>query len=123
MEVGACHDGFFDLLATDTAEAGCDMGDSGPVDEVSTFSSRTDDLHNGGILPVIYPRDYPATWRASVHSIGQRSQIYNTLLEELPKGYGDTVNYEHWISSSDGWSIGKDHTDFRGHAVSMRPGS
>ena len=38
------------------------MGDSGPVHEVGTFSSRTDDLRLGEILPVIHLRDSQATW-------------------------------------------------------------
>ena len=42
------------------------MGDSGPAHEVSTFSSRADDLHIGEILPVVYPRDRPATWSTSI---------------------------------------------------------
>ena len=46
-----------------------------------------------------------------------------TLLEEFPKGYGDTVNDEYYVSSVDRWSIEEDHTDFRGHAISMHPGS
>ena len=76
------------------------MGDSGPADEVSTFSSHADDLHTVGILSVVYPRDYQATWSASVHSVGWRSHIYDTLLEELLEGHGDTVDYEHCISSA-----------------------
>ena len=70
MEVGARHDGFCDPLATDTAETCCDMGNSGPTHEVSTFSSRTDDLHIGEILPVVYLRDRPATWSTIIHSVG-----------------------------------------------------
>ena len=99
------------------------MGDSGPAHEVATFSSRADDLHTGGILLVIYPRDCPATWSSSVHSVRLRSQIYNTLLEELPEGHRDTVDYEHCISSADKWSVRDNHIDFRGHAASMCPGS
>ena len=38
------------------------MGDSGPHDEVSTYSSHADDLHTRGILPVVYPRDCSAIW-------------------------------------------------------------
>ena len=98
------------------------MGDSGPAHEVNTFSSRADDLHIGRIMSVIYPRDCPATWSSNVHSVEQGSQIYNTLLEKLPKGYGDAGDYEHCISSVDKWPVGEEHTDFRGHAVSMRPG-
>ena len=52
MEVGARHDGFCNLLATDTTRTVCGMGDSGPTHEVDTFSSRTDDLHIGEIFPV-----------------------------------------------------------------------
>ena len=48
----------------------CGMGDSGPAHEVSTFSSRADDLHIGEILPVVYPRDSPATWSTSIHRVG-----------------------------------------------------
>ena len=46
------------------------MGDSRPAHEVGTFSNHADDLHTGGILLVVYPRDYPATWSANVHSVG-----------------------------------------------------
>ena len=46
------------------------MGDCGPVDEVGIFSSHADDLHTGEILPVVYPRACPATWNASIHSVG-----------------------------------------------------
>ena len=99
------------------------MGDSGSAHLVSTFSGSADDLHTGGILPVVYWRDCPATWHTSVHSIGQGSQVYGTLLEEFPKGYGDTVDDEHCISSADRWSIREDHAGFRGHAASMCFGS
>ena len=68
--MGARHDGFCDPLATDTAGTGCGMGDSGPVHEVGTFSSRADDLHIGEILPVVYPRDRPTTWSTSIHRVG-----------------------------------------------------
>ena len=64
------------------------MGDSRPAHEVDTFSSRADDLYIEGVLPVLYPRDRPATWSASIHSVGQRPEIYNVLLEELPKAMG-----------------------------------
>ena len=35
----------------------------------------------------------------------------------------DTTFNEYRFSSSDGWSIRADYSDFKGHAVSMRPGS
>ena len=69
MEVGARHDGFCDPLATDTVEACRGMSDNGPAHEVGTFSSPTDDLHTGRILPIIYPRDRPTTWSASIHCV------------------------------------------------------
>ena len=56
------------------------LGDSGPAHEVNTFPSRANDLHTGGILPIVYPRDRPATWSASIHSVGQRPEVYNALL-------------------------------------------
>ena len=30
-------------------------------------------------------------------------------MEKLPKGYGDTVDNEHGVSSADKWSVGEDH--------------
>ena len=82
-----------------------------------------DDLHTGGILPVVYSRDCLATWSASVHSIGQRSQVYDTLLEEFLEGHGDTVEDEYCVSSANRWLIEEDHTGFREHATSMCPRS
>ena len=99
------------------------MGDSGPAHEVGTFPSCADDLHTGGILPVTYSRYCPATWSASVHSVGQRPEVYNALLEEFPKGYRDTADHEYNFPPTDRWSVGEDHTGVRGHAASMRPGS
>ena len=68
-------------------------------------------------------RDCPATWRTNVHSIKQGSQVYDTLLEEFLKGHGDTVDDEHYVSSTDRWLVGEDHKNFRGYAVSMGLGS
>ena len=70
MEVGARHDGLCDPLATDTTETGRSLGDSRLAHKVGTFSSLADDLHTGGILPVVYPRDRSITWSASIHSVG-----------------------------------------------------
>ena len=61
MEVGARHDGFCDPPATDTVETRRGVGDSGPTHEVGTFSSRADDLHTRGIMPVVSPRYCPTT--------------------------------------------------------------
>ena len=49
---------------------GCGMGDSGLTHEVDTFSSHADDLHIGGIFPVIHSRDIPTTWGTSIHNVG-----------------------------------------------------
>ena len=68
--MGAHHDGLCDPLATDAAVARRDMGDYGLAHEVSTFSSRVDDLLIGEILPVVHSRDSPATWSTSIHSVG-----------------------------------------------------
>ena len=59
------------------------------------------------------------------HSLSYRTKIpdYGTLLEEFPEGHGDTTDDEQGVSSIDRWSVGRDHTDFRGHAASMRLGS
>ena len=76
------------------------MGDSRSAHEVGALSSRADDLHTGGILPVVHPRDRPATWSASIHSVGQRTKVYNLLLEEFPKGYGDTADHEYNLIST-----------------------
>ena len=45
------------------------------------------------------------------------------LLEEFPKGYGHTTDYEYSVLPSDRWSVLEDYTGIRGHATSMRPGS
>ena len=74
-------------------------------------------------MPVVYSRNCPAIWSVSLYCIGQGPHNYGTLLEEFPKGHGDTVDDEHYVSSADRWSIEDDHTNFRGHVASMRPGS
>ena len=71
-------------------------------------------------MPIVSSRDCPVTWSVSLYRIEQGSQVYNTLLEEFPKGYGDIIDDEHCVSSIDRWSIEEDHTSFRGHAMSMR---
>ena len=97
------------------------MGDNGPTHQVDAFSSSADDLHTRGILQVIHTTDCSVTWSTNVHSIGQGSQIHNTLLEEFPEGHGDTVDDEYCVSSTDKWSVGEDHKGFIGHAASMYP--
>ena len=58
-----------------------------------------------------------------LYRIEQGSKIYDTILEGFPKVHGDTIDDEHYISSSDRWSVGEGHTGFRGHDASMRPES
>ena len=99
------------------------MGDSRLAHEVSTFSSCADDLHTGGILPVVHKRNRPTTWSASIHSVGQRPEVYGALLEELPKGYGDKVGQEYNLPPIDRRLVGEDHTSVRGYPASMGPGS
>ena len=123
MEVGAYHDGFCDPLATDIAGTRCGMGDSGPAHEVGSFSSRTDDLHIGEILPIVHSRDSSATWSTSIHSVGQRPEVYGALLEEFSKGHGHTADHEYNFLPIDRFSVREDHIGIRGHATSMRPGS
>ena len=74
-------------------------------------------------MSIVSSRDCPITWSDSLYRIGQGSQVYDTLLEEFPKGHGDTVDDEHCVSSSYRWLVREDHTNFRGHPTSMRPGS
>ena len=77
------------------------MGDSGLAHKVGTFFSYTDDLHTRGILSVVYQRDRPATWSASIHSVGQKPKVYSAHLEEFPKGYGDTADHEYNFPPTD----------------------
>ena len=98
------------------------MGDSRPAHEVGTFYILADDLHIGEILPVVYPRDRPATWSTSIPSVGLRPKVYSALLEEFPKGYGHKADQEYIFPPIDRWSVREDYTSVRGHAASMRPG-
>ena len=102
MEVGTCHDGLCDSLTTDSTEARCSMGDSGLTHYVETFSSGAVDLHNRGILHAVYTRDSLATLSASLYHVGQRFQVYDSLLEEFPKSHGYAIDDEHCISSTYG---------------------
>ena len=68
-------------------------------------------------------RDCTVAWSVSLHSIRSGSHVYGSLLEEFLEIHGDTVDDEHCFSSTDRWSVEEDHTSFRGHAASMRPGS
>ena len=64
--------------------------------------------------------DFLVTWSTIIYSIELGSQVYGSFLEEFPESHGDTVDNEHYFSSSDERSVGKDHLDFRGHATGMR---
>ena len=97
------------------------MGDSGSAYQVDTLFGNTDDLHAGGILQVVYTRDCPVTWSASLYSIRLGSQVYGSFLREFQASHGNTVDDEHYSSSSNGQSVREDHPDFRGHATGMRP--
>ena len=99
------------------------MGDSGPTHQANAFFGCAFDLHTGGILQAVYMRESPVTWSVSLYCIGQRSQVYGSLLEELLEGHGYAVNDEHCVSSTDRWSVREDYTGFRGHATSMCLGS
>ena len=99
------------------------MGYSRLTRQVGPFSGSADDLHIGGILQVLYTGDNMVAWSASLHSIGSGSSVYGSVLEEFPKGHGDTVVDEYCFSSLDEWSIRVNYLDFRGHAASMLPGS
>ena len=99
------------------------MSDSGSTHEIGTFSSSTDDLHIREIMPVVYPRDCSDAWSTSIHSVGQRPEVYDALLEEFPKGYGHTADHKYNFPPTNRWSVRENHTGVRGHAVSMRPGS
>ena len=98
------------------------MGDSRLAHEVGTFPSCADDLHFGGILPIVYSRDRPTTWSTSIHSVGKRPEVYGAFLQMLPKGYGHTADHEYSLPPTDRWSVTEDHIGVRGHAASMRPG-
>ena len=74
-------------------------------------------------MQVVYTRDSTVAWSSSLHSIGSGSSVYGSVLKEFPKGHGDTAFDEYRFSSSDGWSIRADYSDFRGHAASMRLGT
>ena len=81
------------------------MGDSGPTHEFGTFSSHADDLHIGEILLVVHSRNSPTTWSTSIHHVGLGPEVYSSLLEEFPKGYGHTTDHEYSFPPTDGWSV------------------
>ena len=80
-----------------------------------------DDLHSGGIFPVVHTGDCPITWSTSIYSIGLGFKVYDSYLEEFPESHGDTIDDEHCFPSPNRQLIGKDHPDFRGHGTGMRP--
>ena len=80
-----------------------------------------DDLHARGILQVVYTRDCPVTWSASLYGIGPGSQVYGSFLGEFLVSHRNTVDDEHCFSSLEGQLVRDDHPYFRGHATGMRP--
>ena len=74
-------------------------------------------------MQVVHTRDRSITWSTSVYCIRPGSQVYGSLLDEFPESHEDRFDDEHCFSIIDRWSVEEDHTDFRGHAASMRPGS
>ena len=99
------------------------MGDRGLAHKVNTLSSHIDDLHSGEILQIIYMRDYPVAWSASLYSIGLRFQVYGSFLGQFPESHGDTIDDEHHFSSLDRRSVKEDNPNVKGHATGMPPRS
>ena len=57
-------------------------------------------------------------------SLSYRTGIpdYDTLLEEFLEGHGDAVDDEHcFFFPTNRWLVEDDHTEFKGHAASIRP--
>ena len=59
-------------------------------------------------------------WSAGLHNIESGSSVYGLVLEEFSEGHGNTSVDEYHFSSSYGWSIRVDYSNFRGHVASMR---
>ena len=87
------------------------------------ISSHVVDLHTRGILLIVYSRYRPPTWSVGIHSVGQRPEVYGALLEEFPKGFGDTTYHEYSLSHAYRWSVKEEYTGVRGYVANMRPGS
>ena len=68
-------------------------------------------------------RDRLVTWSANLYRIRPGSQVYGSLLEEFPESHWNTVDDEHWFSSTNKRPVGDDHTGFGGHAAGMCPRS
>ena len=68
--------------------------------KVDTFFGCADNLHTRGILQVVHTRDCTVAWSANLHSIGSKSQVYSSVLEELLESYGDIVEDEYYFSST-----------------------
>ena len=60
---------------------------------------------SGGNLQVVCTGDCLVTWSANIYSIGLRSQVYDSFMEEFPMSHEDIVDDEHNFSSpTDGQS-------------------
>ena len=97
------------------------MGYFGPTHQVSTFPGSTDDLHTREVRWVVYMGNCAVIWSVSLYHIGSGSPVHGLVLEEFPKGHGDTDEDEHSVSSVNGRTVKDDYPGFGGHAVSMRP--
>ena len=71
-------------------------------------------------MKVVHTGDCPVAWGTSIYSIGLRSQVYDSFLEEFSTSHGDTVDDEHCFSSPDRRPVREDYPDFRGHVMGMR---
>ena len=60
------------------------------------------------------------TWSVSIYCIELGSQVYDPLLEEFLESHRDAVDDVHRFSSLNRRLVREDHSDFRGHASSMR---
>ena len=64
------------------------MGESGLTHEVGTFSSRTDDLHIGEIMPVVHSRGSLTTWSTSIHSVDRDPRFMTHFWKGFQKAMG-----------------------------------
>ena len=68
------------------------MSYSGPTHQVGTFSGRTDDLHTGGILQVVYTGNSTVAWSSSLHNIGSDPRFTAQFLKSFQKAMGTQLS-------------------------------
>ena len=71
----------------------------------------------------LYIREIVRLHGVPVFIVSDRDPRFTTHFWKSFQKDGDIVDDEHCVSSADKWSVREDHTDFRGHAASMRPES